>query len=281
MVEIYVSKYFEHQSIHAVKRVGKMAWKLGIHRKWWSSVLLREERWPQLTCAGVCVWMQGNCVGIPYPTLLRVCIYTVCCCCSVTQSCQTLCHHMDCSIPGFPVLHHLPELAQTHVPWVSDDIQPSHPLLSPSPPAFNLSQHQGLLQRVGSSHQVAKLLVLQLQISPSNEYSGLISFRIDWFDLFAVPFSSVTQLCPTICSPMDCSTLGWPAPPTPTNSWRLLKLMSTELVMTFNHLILCCPLLLPPSIFPSIRIFWNEPFLHIKWPKYWSFSFSISPTNEY
>ena len=91
--------------------------------------------------------------------------------------------------------------------------------------------------------------------SPSNEYSGLISFRIDWFDLFAVPFSSVTQLCPTICSPMDCSTLGWPAPPTPTNSWRLLKLMSTELVMTVNHLILCCPLLLPPSIFPSIRIF--------------------------
>ena len=53
MVEIYVSKYFEHQSIHAVKRVGKMAWKLGIHRKWWSSVLLREERWPQLTRAGV------------------------------------------------------------------------------------------------------------------------------------------------------------------------------------------------------------------------------------
>ena len=174
MVEIYVSKYFEHQSIHAVKRVGKMAWKVGIHRKRWSSVLLREERWPQLTCAGVCIWMQGNCVGIPYPTLLRVCIYTVCCC-SVRQSCQTLCHPMDCSIPGFPVLHHLPELAQTHVLWVSDDIQPCHPLLSPSPPAFNLSQHQGLLQRVGSSHQVAKLLEPQLQ-----HQSFQWIFRIDF-----------------------------------------------------------------------------------------------------
>ena len=79
MVEIYVSKYFEHQSIHAVKRVGKMAWKVGIHRKRWSSVLLREERWPQLTCAGVCIWMQGNCVGIPYTTILRVSIYSVSC----------------------------------------------------------------------------------------------------------------------------------------------------------------------------------------------------------
>ena len=77
MVEIYVSKYFEHQSIHAVKRVGKMAWKVGIHRKRWSSVLLREERWPQLTCAGVCIWMQGNCVGTPYTTILRVSIYSV------------------------------------------------------------------------------------------------------------------------------------------------------------------------------------------------------------
>lgn len=77
MVEIYESKYFEHQGIHAVKRVGKMAWKVGIHRKRWSSVLLREERWPQLTCAGVCIWMQGNCVGIPYTTILRVSIYSV------------------------------------------------------------------------------------------------------------------------------------------------------------------------------------------------------------
>ena len=65
------------------------------------------------------------------------------------------------------------------------------------------------------------------------------------------------------------------------NSWSLLKLMSIESVMPSNHLILCCPLLLPPSIFPSIRVFSKESVLHIRWPKYWSFSFSISPSNEY
>ena len=66
-----------------------------------------------------------------------------------------------------------------------------------------------------------------------------------------------------------------------TNSWSLLKLMPTESVMSFNHLILCHPLLLLPSIFPSIRVFSNESILHIRWPKYWSFSFNISPSNEY
>ena len=66
-----------------------------------------------------------------------------------------------------------------------------------------------------------------------------------------------------------------------TNSQSLLKLMSIESVMPSKHLILCCPLLLPPSIFPSIRIFSNESILHIRWPKYWSFSFNISPSNEY
>ena len=70
---------------------------------------------------------------------------------SVAQSCPTLCDPMDCSMPGFPVLHCLPEFAQTHIHWVGDAIQPSHPLLSPSPAAFNLSQHQGLLQWVSES----------------------------------------------------------------------------------------------------------------------------------
>ena len=69
--------------------------------------------------------------------------------------------------------------------------------------------------------------------------------------------------------------------PVLTISWSLLKLMSIESVMPSSHLILCCPLLLPPSIFPSIRVFSNESILHIRWPKYWSFSFSISPSNEY
>ena len=76
---------------------------------------------------------------------------------SVAQSCPTLCDPMDCSMPGLPVHHQLPEFTQTHVHWVSDAIQPSHPLSSPLPPTFNLSQHQGLFKWVSSSHQVAKV----------------------------------------------------------------------------------------------------------------------------
>ena len=82
---------------------------------------------------------------------------------SVAQSCLTLCDPTDCSTPGFPVHHQLPELPQTHVHWVSDAIQPSHPLSSPSPPAFTLLKHQGLFQWVSSSNHVAKVLELQLQ----------------------------------------------------------------------------------------------------------------------
>ena len=81
---------------------------------------------------------------------------------SVTQSCPTLCDLVDCSQPGIPVHHQLPELTQTHVHWVSDAIQPSHPLSSPSPPILNLSQHLGLFKWVSSSHQVARLCTLQL-----------------------------------------------------------------------------------------------------------------------
>ena len=88
---------------------------------------------------------------------------TDCCCFSVAQSCPTLCDPMNCSTPGFLVLHCLPEFAETHVHWVSDAIQPSHPLSSPSPPAFSLSQPPGLFQWVSSSHQVAKVLDLQHQ----------------------------------------------------------------------------------------------------------------------
>ena len=84
-------------------------------------------------------------------------------CSLVTQSYPTLCNPMDCSTPDFPVHHHLPELALTHVNWVCDAIQPSHPLASPPPPTFNLSQHQGLYQWVSSSHQVARVLKLQHQ----------------------------------------------------------------------------------------------------------------------
>ena len=92
-----------------------------------------------------------------------------------------------------------------------------------------------------------------------------------WFFLL-IQFSSVTQSCLTLCDPMDCRTPGFPVHP---NSWSLFKLMSIKSVMSSNHLILCHPLLLLPSIFPSSRVFSNESVLHIRLPKYWSFSFSI------
>ena len=101
-------------------------------------------------------------------------------------SCVTLCDPMDCSTPDLPVHHQLLEVTQTHVHWVGDAIQPSHPLSSPSPPASSLSQYQGLFHWVASSHQVAKVLELSFSISPSNEHPELISFRMDWLDLLAV-----------------------------------------------------------------------------------------------
>ena len=105
---------------------------------------------------------------------------------SVTQSYPTLCDSMSCSTPGLPVHHQLPEFTQTHVHRVSDAIQPSHPLPSPSPPAPNHSQHQSLFQWVNSSHEVAKILEFQLQHHSFQWHPGLISFRMDWLDLLAV-----------------------------------------------------------------------------------------------
>ena len=93
---------------------------------------------------------------------------------------------MDCIMPGFPAHHQHPELTQTHVYRVSDAMQPSRPLSSPSHPAFNLSQHQGLFQWVSYLNQVAKVLEFSFSISPSNEYLGLISFRMDWLNPLAV-----------------------------------------------------------------------------------------------
>ena len=105
---------------------------------------------------------------------------------SVAQSCPTLCDPMNRSKPGLPVHHHLLEFIQTHVHRVSDAIQPSHPLASPSPPVPNPSQHQSLFQWVNSSHEVARVLSFSFSIIPSKEYPGLISFRMDWLDLLAV-----------------------------------------------------------------------------------------------
>ena len=109
-----------------------------------------------------------------------------CLCCLVTQTYPTLCDPMNWSTPSFPILYYLPELAQTHVHWAGDAIQPSYPLSPLSPPALNLSRHQGLFQWVGSSHQGPKSWSFSFSISPFIEYSGLISFRMDWLDLPAV-----------------------------------------------------------------------------------------------
>ena len=109
-------------------------------------------------------------------------IYYDICSCSVAQSCQTLCDHMDCSTPGFPILHHLSELAQTHIHWVGDAIQPIHPLspllLLPSIfPSLGVFSNKSALHIRGPKYW-------SFSFSPSN--SELISFRMDWFDLLAV-----------------------------------------------------------------------------------------------
>ena len=93
-----------------------------------------------------------------------------------------------------------------------------------------------------------------------------------------VQFISVAQSCPTLCKPMDCSMPGLPVH---RQLPSLLKLMSTEIVMPSNHLILCHPFLLLHSVFPSIRVFSNELVFHIRWPKFWGFGFSISPSTDY
>ena len=98
-----------------------------------------------------------------------------CCCCSVTKWCLTLCNPLDCSTPGFLVLHYLPQLTHTHVHQVGDAIQPSHPLSPSSPPALNLTQHQGTFQWVGFWHQVAKVLEF-----PFQHQSFQWIFRVDF-----------------------------------------------------------------------------------------------------
>ena len=116
-----------------------------------------------------------------------MCSIWIICCCSLGQLCPTLCDTMDCSTPDFPVLHLL-ELAQTHVHWVGEAIQPSSPLLSPSPPVLHLSQLQGLSNESALCIRWPKYWSFSFSISPcpSDEYLGLISFRIDWLNLLAV-----------------------------------------------------------------------------------------------
>ena len=101
-------------------------------------------------------------------------------------SCVRLCDPTNCSTSGFPVLHYVPGFAQTQVHWVNDAIQLSHPLSPPSTPALNLSQHQGFSNELALCTRWPKYWSFSFSINPSNEYSGLISFRINWFDLLAV-----------------------------------------------------------------------------------------------
>ena len=138
---------------------------------------------------------------------------------SVAQSCLTLCDPMDCTMPGLPVYHQLLEFTQTHVHWVGDAIQSSHPLSSPSPPALNLSQHQGLFQWISYLHQVAKLLELQLQ-HQSFQWIFRTDFLQDW-------------LVVSLCSPR-ASQKSSPTPQFKSiNSLALSFLYSSSL--TFIH----------------------------------------------
>ena len=218
---------------------------------------------------------------------------------SVTQPCLTLCNPMDCSTPGLHVHRQLPEFAQTHIHWVGDAIQPSHPLSSPSSPAFNLSQHQGLFKWVSFSHQVAKVLECQLQHQSfqwifrtdflrdglvGSSYNPRDSQESSPIPQFKSINSSALSLLygPTLCDPMDCSMPVFPVlhhlPEFAQAHVHWFYLMDSS--CPSNHLILC-PLLLLPSMFLSIRVFSNESALCIRWPKYWSFSFSIRPSSEH
>ena len=144
---------------------------------------------------------------------------------SVTQSCTTLWNPIDCSMPGLPVHHQLPEFTQTQIHWVGDAIQPSHPLLSPSPPAFNLSQYQGLFQRVSSLHQVAKVLEFQLQ---HQSFQWTPRTDLLWDGLFGSP-----------CSPRDSQ-----------ESSPMLQFKSTNsLVLSFLY----------SSTLTSIHKYWKKP----------------------
>ena len=235
--------------------------------------------WPMKSCWNLdCLWF------LQVLTLSFKILY----CCSVTKSSPTLRNPMNCSTPGFSVLYYVLKFTQTHVHWVGDAIQPSHPLWPPSPPALNLSQHQVLFQWVGSLHQVAKVLAHQ-----SFQWIFRIDFLWDWLIVVQGTLKSLFQHHSSKASTLQCSaflmvqlfmTPGTAACQTSlsfTISQSLLKLMSVVSMMLSNHLFLCCLLLLLPLIFPSIMVFSNQLALCIRWWKYWSFSFGISPSNVY
>ena len=145
--------------------------------------------------------------------------------------------------PDFPVLHHLPELNQTHVHWVSDAIQPSRPLPSPSPLTFNLSQHQGLFKWLSIYIRQPKYWSFSLSISPSNEFSGLISFRIDRLALLADQgtLKSFLQHHSSKASVLWCSAffMVW------THAWALISSVISKNLLSFSSILFPGTLMFP------------------------------------
>ena len=130
--------------------------------------------------------LQGNPLASAFKHFSQLSSLTCLCCRSATNLCLILCDPMNCSMPGFSVPHYLPEFAQTHICWASDANQQSHPLLSLSPLALHLSQHQSISKESTLHIRWPKYWSFRFNISPSNEHPGLISFRMDWLDLLAL-----------------------------------------------------------------------------------------------
>ena len=173
---------------------------------------------------------------------------------------------------------HLPSRATRGPCWAGTQLDVNWP---PGCPALWHRSHSGhVLPGVGSARKGSQWpgYTRDIQVTKSLDASFLVSDPPQVKSLFLTRLSSVAQSCLNLRNPVDCSTPGHPVH----HQLRsLLELMSIELVMPSNHLILCHPLLLLPSIFPSIRVFPNESVLQIRWPKYWSFSFSISLSSEH
>ena len=186
---------------------------------------------------------------------------------SLGQSCLTLCDPINCSMPGFPIHHQLPELAQTYVSWVSSAIQPSHP---PSSPYWMMmfkpsTRKMGLITCLENQMQFYTNINTELEIWCASKNSSDDMHKTDKQQGFitgdyvqSVQFSLVTHSCLTLCNPMDCSTPGDPVH----HQSPEFALMPIELVIPLNHLILCHPPFLLLSIFPSIWVFSNESHLH-------------------
>ena len=198
----------------------------------------------------------------------------------VPQSYPTLCKPMFYTVHGILQAR---ELEWVAIPFsrgssqTKDRTQVSH-----IAGKFSTSEPPGKPKKTG----VGSLSLLQWIVPTQESNRGLLHsgrFFTSWTTKrsleYSVQFSSVAQSCPTLCDPHGLQHTRPPCPPPTPGS--LLKFMSIQSVIPSNHLILCHPLLLPPSIFPSIRVFSNESALRIRWPKHWSFSFNISPSNEY